>query len=43
MGLSSWDSRGFENTKWHHLDCFFPVDADLVSAESIKGFADLKR
>ncbi|KAJ0618060.1 putative phosphoric monoester hydrolase [Helianthus annuus] len=42
MGLSSWDSRGFENTKWHHLDCFFPVDADLVSAESIKGFADLK-
>ncbi|MFS7890248.1 putative phosphoric monoester hydrolase [Helianthus anomalus] len=42
MGLSSWDSRGFENTKWHHLDCFFPVDADLVSIESIKGFADLK-
>ncbi|KAI3777384.1 hypothetical protein L1987_47184 [Smallanthus sonchifolius] len=24
-------NRGFENTKWHHLDCFFPLDADLVS------------
>ncbi|KAI7739198.1 hypothetical protein M8C21_016173 [Ambrosia artemisiifolia] len=42
LGLSSWDSRGFENTKWHHLDCFFPVDAHLVSPELIKGFTDLK-
>ncbi|KAI3703907.1 hypothetical protein L1987_74103 [Smallanthus sonchifolius] len=43
LGLSSWDSRGFENTKWHHLDCFFPLDADLVSPESIEGFTELKR
>ncbi|KAI3828195.1 hypothetical protein L1987_02292 [Smallanthus sonchifolius] len=42
LGLSSWDSRGFENTKWHHLDCFFPLDTDLVSPESIEGFTELK-
>nr|XP_043627568.1 polynucleotide 3'-phosphatase ZDP-like isoform X2 [Erigeron canadensis] len=42
LGFSSWDPRGFENTKWHHLDCFFPLDADLVSADSIEGFSELK-
>ena len=42
LGLSSWDPRGFETTKWHHIDCFFPLDADLASAESIEGFSDLK-
>ncbi|XP_076928550.1 polynucleotide 3'-phosphatase ZDP-like, partial [Bidens hawaiensis] len=42
LGLSSWDPRGFANTKWHHLDCFFPLDVDLVSPESIEGFTDLK-
>ncbi|XP_076931810.1 polynucleotide 3'-phosphatase ZDP-like [Bidens hawaiensis] len=42
LGVSSWDPRGFANTKWHHLDCFFPLDVDLVSPESIEGFTDLK-
>ncbi|GJV72967.1 haloacid dehalogenase-like domain-containing protein [Tanacetum coccineum] len=42
LGLSSWDPQGFETTKWHHIDCFFPLDADLASAESIEGFSDLK-
>nr|GEW76537.1 polynucleotide 3'-phosphatase ZDP isoform X1 [Tanacetum cinerariifolium] len=42
LGFSSWDPRGFENTKWHHMDCFFPLDADLVSAEAIEGFSELK-
>ncbi|KAK9077447.1 hypothetical protein SSX86_005784 [Deinandra increscens subsp. villosa] len=42
LGLSSWDPRGFENTKWHHLECFFPLDKDLVSPESIEGFLELK-
>ncbi|PWA54555.1 zinc finger, PARP-type [Artemisia annua] len=42
LGLSSWEPRGFETTKWHHIDCFFPLDADLASAESIEGFSDLK-
>ncbi|XP_071730109.1 polynucleotide 3'-phosphatase ZDP [Rutidosis leptorrhynchoides] len=42
LGYSSWDPRGFENTKWHHLDCFFPLDADPVSAESIDGYSKLK-
>nr|GEU44077.1 HAD-like domain-containing protein [Tanacetum cinerariifolium] len=42
LGLSSWDPRGFETTKWHHIDCFFPLDGDLALAESIEGFSDLK-
>lgn len=42
LGLSMWDPRGFENTKWYHLDCFFPVDVNLLSAELIDGFSELK-
>ncbi|GKC36363.1 haloacid dehalogenase-like domain-containing protein, partial [Tanacetum coccineum] len=42
LGSSSWDPRGFENTKWYHVGCFFPRDADLASAEIIEGFSDLK-
>ncbi|XP_024959936.1 polynucleotide 3'-phosphatase ZDP [Cynara cardunculus var. scolymus] len=42
LGLTSWDPRGFENTKWHHIDCFFPLDSNLLSAESIEGFSELK-
>ncbi|KAL8195451.1 hypothetical protein R6Q57_025854 [Mikania cordata] len=42
LGLSSWDPRGFENTKWHHLDCFFTLDKDLIAPESIEGFLELK-
>ncbi|CAH1424492.1 unnamed protein product [Lactuca virosa] len=42
LGLSIWDPRGYENTKWYHSDCFFPVDANLLSAESIEGFSQLK-
>nr|GEX61253.1 putative reverse transcriptase domain-containing protein [Tanacetum cinerariifolium] len=30
LGLGSWDPQGFETTKWHHMDCFFPLDADLA-------------
>ncbi|KAD4178988.1 hypothetical protein E3N88_27579 [Mikania micrantha] len=42
LGLSSWDPRGFENTKWHHLGCFFTLDKDIISLESIEGFLELK-
>ncbi|KAL8195450.1 hypothetical protein R6Q57_025853 [Mikania cordata] len=42
LGLSSWDPRGFENTRWHHLDCFFTLDKNLISPESIEGFFELK-
>nr|XP_043630242.1 polynucleotide 3'-phosphatase ZDP-like [Erigeron canadensis] len=42
LAFSSWDPRGFENTKWYHLDCFFTLDVDLVSADSIEGFTELK-
>ena len=42
LGLVTRDSRGFDMTKWHHLDCF-PFDAKLVaSPEEIKGFSTLK-
>ncbi|KAF7140954.1 hypothetical protein RHSIM_Rhsim06G0208200 [Rhododendron simsii] len=34
--------RGFDVTKWHHLDCF-PMDSESVaSAEDIGGFSSLK-
>ncbi|XP_058221498.1 polynucleotide 3'-phosphatase ZDP isoform X2 [Rhododendron vialii] len=34
--------RGFDMTKWHHLDCF-PMDSESVaSAEDIDGFSSLK-
>lgn len=42
LGLSIWDPRGYENTKWYHSDCFFPLDVNLLSAESIEGFSQLK-
>ncbi|XP_010552122.1 PREDICTED: polynucleotide 3'-phosphatase ZDP isoform X2 [Tarenaya hassleriana] len=42
LGLVTRDFRGFETTKWHHLDCF-PIDSDPInSAESISGFSSLQ-
>lgn len=42
VGIVSRDGRGFDMTKWHHLDCF-PVGAVTVaSAEEIKGFEALQ-
>lgn len=42
LGLLSRDSRGFEMTSWHHMNCF-PFDPDSVSPiEAIKGFSLLK-
>lgn len=42
LGSVTRDSRGFDMTKWHHLQCF-PLNSDSVgSPESIKGFPALK-
>lgn len=42
LGSVSRDSRGFDMTKWHHVQCF-PLNSDSVgSPESIKGFPALK-
>ncbi|KAA8524003.1 hypothetical protein F0562_010566 [Nyssa sinensis] len=42
LGLVSRDSRGFDMTKWHHLDCFPMNSESIPSAEEIKGFSSLK-
>ncbi|GAB4846576.1 hypothetical protein Ancab_025583 [Ancistrocladus abbreviatus] len=42
LGLVNRDSRGFDMTKWHHLDCFPLQSISIGSAESIKGFDSLK-
>ncbi|KAL2247462.1 UNVERIFIED_CONTAM: Polynucleotide 3'-phosphatase ZDP [Sesamum indicum] len=43
LGLVSKDPRGFDMTKWHHLDCFPFNNSDSVSsAEAIAGFSSLK-
>ncbi|OVA01879.1 zinc finger protein [Macleaya cordata] len=42
LGLVSRDSRGFDMTKWHHLNCF-PTDSQpIVSVDEINGFSSLK-
>ncbi|KAF8412171.1 hypothetical protein HHK36_000130 [Tetracentron sinense] len=42
LGLVSRDSRGFDMTKWLHLNCFPKDSQPTVSAEKIKGFSLLK-
>lgn len=43
LGLVSKDPRGFDMTKWHHLNCFpFRDNVSVSSAEAIKGFSSLK-
>ncbi|KAL0311379.1 UNVERIFIED_CONTAM: Polynucleotide 3'-phosphatase ZDP [Sesamum angustifolium] len=43
LGLVSKDPRGFDMTKWHHLECFPFNNSDSVSsAEAIAGFFSLK-
>lgn len=42
LGLLSRDARGFDVTKWHHLDCFTFGSESVASAEAIKGFESLK-
>eukprot|EP00262_Sarcandra_glabra_P005339 TRINITY_DN1680_c0_g1_i2.p1 TRINITY_DN1680_c0_g1~~TRINITY_DN1680_c0_g1_i2.p1 ORF type:complete len:356 (+),score=67.32 TRINITY_DN1680_c0_g1_i2:127-1194(+) len=42
LGLVSRDSRGFDITKWHHLDCFPAESQSISGAEKIKGFSSLK-
>ncbi|KAK4420422.1 Polynucleotide 3'-phosphatase ZDP [Sesamum alatum] len=43
LGLVSKDPRGFDMTKWHHLDCFpFNNSGSVSSAEAIAGFSSLK-
>ncbi|XP_039026843.1 polynucleotide 3'-phosphatase ZDP-like [Hibiscus syriacus] len=39
LGLVSRDARGFDMTKWHHLDCFA---GNIDSVDGIKGFDSLK-
>ncbi|KAF8024215.1 hypothetical protein BT93_F1421 [Corymbia citriodora subsp. variegata] len=42
LGLVSRDSRGFDMTSWHHMNCF-PFDSNSTSStEAIKGFSLLK-
>lgn len=42
LGLISRDERGFDVTKWHHLDCFDFGSQNVASVEKIKGFQSLK-
>lgn len=42
LGLASRDARGFNVTKWHHLDCFSFGSDSVASAEAIKGFDSLR-
>ncbi|TMW91338.1 hypothetical protein EJD97_014471 [Solanum chilense] len=42
LGLVSKHPQGFDQTKWHHLDCF-PFNSDFVSSvEDIAGFSLLQ-
>lgn len=42
LGLVSKHPQGFDQTKWHHLDCF-PFSSDFVSSvEDITGFSSLQ-
>ncbi|MCD7470623.1 hypothetical protein HAX54_010605 [Datura stramonium] len=42
LGLVSKHPQGFDQTKWHHLDCF-PFSSDFVSSvENITGFSSLQ-
>ncbi|XP_057461691.1 polynucleotide 3'-phosphatase ZDP isoform X2 [Actinidia eriantha] len=42
LGLVSRDARGFDMTKWHHLNCF-PMNSDsIASSDAIMGFSSLK-
>ncbi|XP_059442325.1 polynucleotide 3'-phosphatase ZDP [Corylus avellana] len=43
VGMVSRDARGFDMTKWHHLECFPVGAASVDSAEKIKGFETLQR
>jgi bifunctional polynucleotide phosphatase/kinase len=42
VGIVSRDARGFDMTKWHHLECFPVGTASIGSAETIKGFEALQ-
>ncbi|KAJ4726453.1 polynucleotide 3'-phosphatase ZDP [Melia azedarach] len=42
LGSVTRDSRGFDMTKWHHIDCFPIVSEPIESAESIQGFSSLQ-
>ncbi|PHT44220.1 hypothetical protein CQW23_18245 [Capsicum baccatum] len=42
LGLVSKHPQGFDQTKWHHLDCF-PFSSDFVSSvENVTGFSLLE-
>lgn len=42
LGLVTKHPQGFDQTKWHHLDCF-PFSSDVVSSvEDITGFSLLQ-
>ncbi|KAJ8438591.1 hypothetical protein Cgig2_031340 [Carnegiea gigantea] len=43
LGVVSRDAqRGFDMTRWHHLDCFSFDSVSVSSADSIRGFDSLK-
>lgn len=43
LGLVSRDSRGFDMTKWHHLNCFKMASSldSIPSVDEIGGFTNL--
>ncbi|XP_026409186.1 polynucleotide 3'-phosphatase ZDP-like [Papaver somniferum] len=42
LGQHSKDPRGYDVTKWHHLNCFPSDSLQPGSTESIQGFSSLK-
>ncbi|XAR56464.1 3'(2'),5'-bisphosphate nucleotidase [Bertholletia excelsa] len=42
LGLVSRDTRGYDTTRWHHLNCFPMNSKSIASPEAIKGFSELK-
>ncbi|MQL84963.1 hypothetical protein Taro_017484 [Colocasia esculenta] len=43
LGLCSKDPRGFDMTKWHHLDCFPVKERAFAAVEEIMGYSLLKK
>lgn len=42
LGSVTRDSRGFDVTKWHHVDCYPIVSEPIDSGDSIQGFSSLQ-
>ncbi|KAL6845119.1 hypothetical protein ACP4OV_024614 [Aristida adscensionis] len=42
LGVSSYDPRGFDRTKWYHVACFPVSSYPLFSVENLKGFDSIE-